>query len=105
MGEASIGELVSRLIDSGKAYVHAEIALLRQTGLAWFARARVALVLVVVAIFIVQAALTVLIAALGMTLAHWLGTAGGLALGAVIGLAVAGLLAWLAVRKLVGDGK
>lgn len=100
--QESLGELVSRLLDNAKDYVRAEIALVRQTALSKVDAIRPAAIMAVVAIFLAQAALTVLVAALGMALAAWLGTAGGLAVGAVIVLAVAGLLVLLAVNRVKG---
>ena len=101
----SIGALVTRLIANGKAFARAEIALAKCTALHWFDRAKIALVLLVVALVLVLSAVTVLLAALGMALAIWLGVAGGLAAGGVIGLAVAGILTVIAVRRLSGLGE
>ena len=100
--EESLRDLVARVIDNTKAYLRAEANLLKQTASLWATRAIPAAVLIVIAILLTQAALTVLIAALGWALASWLGVPAGLALAAVITLALAGLLVWLAVRKLTG---
>ncbi|WP_174273183.1 phage holin family protein [Sphingomonas bacterium] len=97
--DQSLRALIARLIDETKAYAKAEIGVVKATAMAWVSPAKIAVPLIVVAILLLQAALTVLVAALGMTLAVWLGTAGGLAVGAVIVLAIAGLLAWIAISR------
>jgi protein-S-isoprenylcysteine O-methyltransferase Ste14 len=98
--EESLKQIVSRVIDDGKDYARAEANLVKQIALAKVNAIRPAAIMLVVAVFLLQAALTVLAAALGMTLAIWLGVPGGLAVGALLVLAVVGLLAWLAVNRL-----
>lgn len=99
--EASLRELVARLIDSTKAFVQAEVALVRRTFTVWAGAAKAAAILFVIALILVNAAVIVLLAALGMALATWLGTAGGLAVAALIGLAAAGLLGWIGARRIM----
>ena len=103
--EESLRDLVARLIDSAKAYLNAEVALIKTTASVRIAQAKPAAIFAVTAILLVQAALTVLVAALGMLLARWLTPAGGLAAGAVLALLVAGLLGWMAARQLSGGAK
>ena len=103
--EESLRDLVARLIDSGKAYLNAEVTLVKTTVSVRVAQAKPAAAFIVVAILLVQAALTVLVAALGMLLAQWLTPAGGLAVGAVLALLLAGLLGWMAARRLSGGAK
>lgn len=98
----TLGELVTRLSEDAKAYAKAEVAVVKRSVLARVAAIKPSAIYIVLAILLVQAALTVLTAALGMVLAIWLGPPGGLAAGAVIVLAVAGLLVRLAVVKLRG---
>jgi uncharacterized membrane protein len=100
--EASFRELLSRLIDSAKAFAQAEVALVKKTAAAWAGAAAIGAGLVLVALILVIAAVIVLVAALGMTLAIWVGTPGGLAIAAVIALVLAGLLGWLAYRRFLG---
>ena len=95
----SVRDLISRLIDEGKAYAKAEVAVIKATAFGWIRPAKIAVPLIIVAILLVQASLTVLVAALGMALAHWIGAAGGLALAAVIVLLLAGALAGIAAVK------
>jgi hypothetical protein len=96
----SIGSLVRRLVVDGKAYASAEIEIYRQKALAWVPPVRTAAILAVVALLLTQAAVTTLFVFLGFWLALWLGPLGGGIAAALIGLAVAGLLAWVAFAKL-----
>lgn len=105
MAGASLRDIVARLIDDGKAYAQAEITVVKATAAAWLTPAKIAVPLIVAAIFLLQAALTILVAALGMALATILGTAGGLAASAVIVLLIAAVLVWVAVSKLGKAGK
>ena len=98
----SLRELIARLIDNAKAYCKAEVDLVRTTVKVKLVEARFAAIFVVLALFLINAAVIVLVAALGMALARWLGPAGGLAAGALIALAIAGVLVKLAVSQLTG---
>jgi hypothetical protein len=98
--EASLRELLARLIGSAKAFVEAEVALVRGTVRAWAGAAKMIAAFTVIAFALVNAALVVLLVALGMALATWLGMAGGLAVAALIALLVAGLLGRIAVLRL-----
>jgi len=99
MSGASLAGLVARLVEEGKAYAIAELAVAKATVHAWLKVAAIAVPLVVVALFLLQAALVALVAAGGLALARWLGVAGGLAASAVLTLIVAGLLVGLAVSR------
>lgn len=101
--DESLRDLVARLIDSAKAYASAEVAVVKKTVTFRVDQAKPAAIFGVAALLIVQAALTVLIAALGVALARWIGVAGGLAVAAVLALMVAGLLVWLALRRFTGS--
>jgi hypothetical protein len=98
-------ELTSRLIEEGKDWANAEIGVVKATAGAWLRPAKVAMPLAVVAAFLLQAALTVLVAALGMALTPWLGTAGGLAVGGLVALLIVGALAAAAIRQFKGIGE
>lgn len=93
-------EIVSRVVEDGKDYARAEVALVKATVLARVNAVKPAAILIGAAVVLVLAALPVLVAALGMALAVWLGVAGGLAVGAVAVLAVAGLMVMAAVSRL-----
>lgn len=98
----SLRDLIARLIDNTKAYMKAEVDLVRTTVKVKLIEARFAAAFVVVALCLVNAATIVLVAALGMALARWLGPAGGLAVAAVLALVIAGVLVKLAVSQLTG---
>ncbi|TVV71563.1 hypothetical protein [Sphingomonas solaris] len=89
----------------GKTYVSAEIDVYRQKALSWVPPVRTAAILGIAALFIAQAAITTLLVFLGFWLALWLGPLGGGVAAAAIGLIVAGLLAYLAVRQFSAGGR
>lgn len=95
----SLRDLVARVIDNTKAYLKAELSLAKQTAATKAGQAGPAAAYILVAIVLVQAAVTVLAASLGLLLAQWLGLAGGFAVAALLVLIVAGFLLWLAVRQ------
>ncbi len=105
MSGAPLRELVARLIEDGKAWASAEIAVVKATATAWIAPAKIAVPLAIVALFLLQAALTVLVIAFGMALATWLGVAGGLAVAALIVLLIAAGLVGIAVTRFGKAGK
>lgn len=96
----SLRDLVARVIDNTKAYVRAEVALVKQTAATKTSQAAVPAILVVVAVVLLQAAITVLAAALGLFFARWLGSAGGLAVAALVVLAISGALVWIAINRI-----
>ena len=98
----SIGSLVGRLVADGKAYARAEVDVYRQKALSLVPPVRTAAILAIAGLFIAQAAITALLVLIGFWLALWLGPLGGGIAAAVIGLTVAGLLIWLAVKTLTG---
>lgn len=100
--DKSIGDLATTLLDNGKAYARAEVALVKQTVLARVAAMRTSAILLVAALILLQAALTGLVIAFGMLLAPWLGVPGGLGASALLTLVLIGVLAWIAVGKLKG---
>lgn len=99
----SLRDLIARLIDSAKAYLRAEVALIKKTVEVRLDQAKPAAAFAIGAVMLVQAALVILLAAIGMALATWLGTAGGLAVAGLIGLLIAGLLVWLAISRFTGS--
>jgi protein-S-isoprenylcysteine O-methyltransferase Ste14 len=99
----SLRDLIARLIDSGKAYLRAEVTLVRKTVEVRLEQAKPAAAFAIGAVLLVQAALVVLLAALGLALGTWLGPAGGLAVAGLFALALAGLLIWLAARRFTGS--
>ncbi len=94
----SLRDLIARLIDSGKAYLRAELQLVRKTVKLRLIEARTLAVFGIGAAVLAQAGVVALVAALGLALAPLLGPAGGLAAAGGLALLVAGVLGWLAVR-------
>ena len=100
----SLRELIAQLIDAGKAYARAEIAYVKQVATTRATAAAMGVGFAIGALLFVQASLTVLVAALGLWIARWVGPAGGLAIGAVVGLLVAALLGWIGMRRILASG-
>lgn len=103
-GGESLRDLAARLIDNAKAYAAAEIEVVKQTGLSYVRASRIGAALALLSVLLLLSALPVLVAALGMTLAIWIGAAAGLFVGALIAILVALLLAWLALRSFASIG-
>lgn len=96
----SVGTLVHQLIDDGRAYAAAEIDVLRVTATARVRTARSAIVMGVAAIFIAQAGLTVLVVALGVMLAWFVGPGWGMLIAALLALGIAGAMLRYAVTHI-----
>lgn len=90
--DSSVGTLVHRLFEDGRAYVRAEVDVVRTTAGARIRSARTAIVVGVAAVFVAQAGLTVLFFALGSVLALLVPVWAGQLLAAIIALAIAGLM-------------
>lgn len=101
----SIGGLAKQLVADGRDYVAAEVDVYRQKALSWVPPIRLAAGLAVGAIMLAQASVTTLLVFVGFWLALWLGPIGGGVAAALIGFAVAGLFAWIAVRQITMKGK
>ena len=101
----TLRDLIVRLIESAREYLRAEILVAKQTAIEWVERARPAIIFIAIAFLLALAASIVLLASLGMALAHWIGVAGGLAVASLLALGVAGLLVWLAYARIVGKGQ
>lgn len=100
--EESISGLVRQLVDDGRAYVHAEIDVVRATATARVKSVRLAVILAVASLLFIQAGITVLFVGIGALLEGligqgWLGHWGGLVLSAILALAIAGGMLWYAV--------
>lgn len=98
--DESIPALVSRLIDDGEGFVRAEIKLYRARLFSRLDEARNAIVLVVIALSLVQAVMVAALVGLLIVLRQPLGPGGATAVVVVAGLALAGLLGWLAIGQL-----
>ena len=98
--DPSVGSLIHRLIDDGRAYAAAEIDVLRTTASVRVRTARTAIVVGVAAIFIAQAGLTVLFIAIGVMLAWLVGPGFGMLIAAILALAIAGLMVRYAITHI-----
>jgi hypothetical protein len=98
--ERPIGELVSQLVDDGKAYAKAEIDLVKAIAGDKAAAARTAAILLGLALFIAFGAIVSLCVGIVLALATLVGPLlGGVVAFILIG-AVAGLLGWLGAQKI-----
>ena len=95
----SLRELIARLIESGQAYVRAEVALVQKTIAVRLEQAKPAAAFAIGALLLALAGLIVLLAALGLAIGAWIGAAGGLAVAGLLALLAAGLLVWLAIGR------
>jgi sorbitol-specific phosphotransferase system component IIBC len=98
--ERPVGELVHQLVEDGKSYVQAEIALAKA-----MATEKVSSLVMPVALFgaafvFVLAAITALALGVVMALAKFIGPLAAGFAGLLIFAGIAGLLAWIAVGKL-----
>jgi hypothetical protein len=93
----SLRELIARLIDSGKAYLRAELFLVRKTVKVRLIEAKYFAAFAMGAGVLGLAGVIALVAALGLFLGRWLGPAGGMAVAGLIALVAAGLLTKYAV--------
>jgi hypothetical protein len=98
--ERPIGELVSQLVDDGKAYAKAEIDLVKAIAADKAAMARTAAILLGLALFLAFGAVVALCVGIVMALATLIGPLlGGIAAFILLG-AVAGFLGWLGAQKI-----
>jgi hypothetical protein len=102
-GEATtVGELLTRLADDASDLVRAELELYREKAFAQLAEARNAIVLMVLALFFLQAAVTAVMIWLGFFLSKHLGPIAGTSIAALIAILIAGalgVLGWVRLRS------
>ena len=96
----SIPSLVGRLIDDGEDFVRAELKLYRARALARLDNARNAIILVVIALSLAQAVIVAALVGALILLRPEVGPGWATAIVVVAGLALAGLLGWLAMYQL-----
>jgi type IV secretory pathway VirB6-like protein len=85
----SLRDLAARVIDSGTAYLKAELTLAKEQVIAGVKEARPTLRLLVLALMLGQGAIMVLAISLALLLARWLGFVGGfVAAGVLMGAAM-----------------
>ena len=95
-----IGELVSQLVDDGKAYAQAEIDLIKAIAADKAAAARTAGILLGLALFLAFGAIVALCVGIVMALATLVGPLLGGVLAFVVIGGVAGVLGWLGAQKI-----
>lgn len=95
-----IGELVSQLVDDGKAYAQAEIDLVKAIAADKAAVARTAAILLGLALFLAFGAVVALCVGIVMALATLIGPLLGGLVAFILLAAVAGLLGWLGAQKI-----
>lgn len=101
--ERPVGELVSELIENGKAYARAEIGLLRAIAVAKGKAVAIPAALFVAALLIGMAAINALVVGVVIALETFIGPLAGGFVGMLIFAAVAGLLGWAGYAKLRRD--
>ena len=101
--ERPIGEVVSQLIDEGKAYAKAEAELAKATALAKISEFKVPAIMLFAALLFAQAAVTVLAVAIALALAPRIGPLGGGLVAVLVAGGAAAILAWLAMQRLTGN--
>lgn len=99
----TIGGLFAQLVDDAKTLLRAQVDYYKLLAARRIAGLKVAVALIVVALFLVQASLTTLLIGIGLAIARLferVGVAGGIVIAAVIGLAVSGLLVRIAIGRI-----
>lgn len=99
-GERPIGELVSQLVEDGKAYAQAELDLGKAIATAKAKALTTPLILFVAALFVGSSAITALCLGIVLALATLVGPLAGGIIAFVLIAATAGLLAWIGKVKL-----
>jgi len=97
--DEGIGTLFTRLIDDGGRLIRAEIELYRQVSIHRLLRSRMAVVLAITAILLIQGSVTALLVGLLFGLARWLGPVGAGVAVCLVGLSAGALLLRSAVRR------
>lgn len=98
--DAPIGDLVGRLIDQGKGYARAEVGLARAIAAAKVDAAKLPAILLGAALLFVIAGVVVFCITIALALATLIGPLAGGLIATLIAFAIAGLLAFVGVRKL-----
>ena len=96
----SLGGLFSRLIEDAERLVRAELRVYREIVVARLVRVRVAFALLIVAFLLVGVSITALLVGLGIALGRLIGPIAACLVMGFGGLALAGLLAWLGIRRI-----
>lgn len=100
-----LGSLLGQLLEDARALARAEIELVRSKAFALLRRSRTAILLLLAAAGLALASLVALLVGLVMQLAPLVGPAFGGVIVLVGGLLIAGLLGWLATRRIAGPSR
>ncbi len=98
--EAPVGELVGRLIDQGKDYARAEIALAKAIAIAKADHAKGPALLLAIALLFVIGGVVTLCMTIALALATLIGPLAGGLVATLIAFGIAGALAFVAKSKL-----
>ena len=98
--DRSIGELIEQVLDDALDYGRAEIALLKARANEMVEDYVRAAILFGIAAVFALAGIVTLFVGIAITLARWIGPLGGAIVSALLAAAVAGVLAWFAMRDL-----
>lgn len=99
-GERPIGDIVSDIVDDGKAFARAEFNLAKAMAAAKAGEAKTPAILLVAATFVAMAALNALAVAIFVLLAMVMPALLAAVLAFLLIGGIAGLLGWLGVQKL-----
>ena len=97
--ERPIGELVSELVEEGKAYARAEFDLVKAIGLAKAKELAVPVALIGAAVIVALAAITALAVGVVIALAMLIGPLAAGIVGLLIFAGIAGGLAWYGIER------
>jgi hypothetical protein len=100
LDQETIGGLFGRLVENTEQLVRAELRVYREAMLLRLLRARIAVVFIVLALLIIGGAVTAILVGLAIALGPMVGPVAACFLVGVGGLALAGLLIWVAVRRI-----
>jgi hypothetical protein len=98
-GEPPLGELVGRLIDQGKGYARAEVGLVRAMANAKVEAIKLPAILFATALLFLIGGVVTLCVTIALALATLIGPLAGGLLATLIAFGIAGLLAFVAVKK------
>lgn len=98
--EESIGTLIGRLVEDGKSYAHAEIGYYRTLVASKLGEAKLGLIFGLAALVIALCAVTALLVGLILSLATLVGPGWATLIVILAALALAGLLGWLAYKRI-----
>ncbi|MBO9377304.1 hypothetical protein GG804_11050 [Sphingomonas histidinilytica] len=99
--QETLGALMARLIEDGRALAKAELALFRTDFYRRIGRARTGALLCLIGAIMGQAAAVTFLVTLSFVLAPWIGRLGGAAVSVLLGIGLAVLLIRIGVRKLM----